>query len=390
MNTDKKKEIKSDKTSFSQINHNKFEEPNVDDINNINNLDNLSDSEENKFENNTNNKGFTPEASMIRLEKLPNNIREIYRNINIATCFDVFLFTLKKRCENSYDNIYEEMWTHNTYKLCIRFKNSHLSDSNEKEDISSEFIEYMSNTPIVAILQTFNDISQINGYNAKLKLEKIENSKSPSNIIEEARQVYFICKDLYHNFVDLYRYCTGTWNPLKKKKSQKNNLRSEFKHYQDNNAPKNFRRNNNDGSKDERTNGSKDERINYSNGSFQRFKERMPVNNQYHDNYQNEPQNSFNNEPLPNRGRSGSTSPTRRTNKSNYGFNKFNSRNYDDFDGRNKTTNSRNHDNFDERNEISRNVSRNNTNRGRGSFKPRTNNSMSGEGVNGGFRTKHK
>ena len=406
--SDKKKEV-----TFLQIEHNEFDELIVDENenNNLDNLNELPDSEENDVENNdkkSDKKMFTPEATMERLEKMPNRIREIYRNADITTCFDVFLYTLKKRCEGNFTNVYEEMWTNNTQKLCVRFKNNYLSNSNEKEDIPNEFIEYMTNTSVVEILQTFNDISQINGHNAKLELEILENTDgSTDKIINQARQYFYACKDLYHNFVDLYQYCTGTWNPYKKRNSQKNNSHSEFKQYKNNYESQNKvstnpKRNNNN-------NTFRDDRPNYSNGSFQRSKNGASSNRQLQNNHleqeknhQETSDNHMKHQSQYGRGRTkyGPNKMSNPVNQDSFNSKNNNFRNKDNFNDRNnfrnqdnfndRNNNFRNQDNFDGRNNNFKNLSKTNTNRDRGSFKFKTNNSMPGENSNGGFRNRHK
>ena len=175
----------------------------LDDLDDLNNIDNLSETDEIESENRDTEKKFTPEATAQRLEKMPNRIREIYRNANISTCFDIFLFTLKKRCEGEFTNIYENMWTNNTYRLCSRFKNNNLTEHTDQYSVPEEFVEYMTNTPVLEILQTFNDISQTNGYNAKLKLDALQDTDGSTNKeIDQASQYLYKCKDIYHNFVN--------------------------------------------------------------------------------------------------------------------------------------------------------------------------------------------
>jgi len=97
------------------------------------------------------------------------------------------------------------------------------------ERVSSELLSYFRTTPVIDILQVFIDVAQQNGYNAKQTMERlIQTAEDKSGRVtdREIFEAQVRCSALFrltHDFVDLRKYCTGTWKP------KRQNRRSEMR-----------------------------------------------------------------------------------------------------------------------------------------------------------------
>ncbi len=181
-------------------------------------------------DNNNNNPGqkfSSPEASALRLSKLPLNVLSVMRMSNEEIIFDAFISELKFRCNDHKNRLdkyaLERMWTQMVFSICMNFRHEHFhGKSHSLENISPDFLQFMRNSNIIDLLQVLVDVAQQSGFQAKDILMTFENNKD-SGITQkdynEAKNRWNSLQQHYHDYVDLFRRCTGTWRPSKNQKS---------------------------------------------------------------------------------------------------------------------------------------------------------------------------
>ena len=167
----------------------------------------------------------SPEAGATRLGKLPPNVLVVLQLLDEETMFNALITELQNRCQECrttlpvYDT--NRMWIQMVFSYCMNFRREKIfSESGTTQDVPPEVLEYMHTTPIVSILQTFVDLAQQTGFQAQQFLDTLEN---------EAVEKFVSIKDhddacsnrnnlqrRYHDYVDLFRHCTGTWKPARK------------------------------------------------------------------------------------------------------------------------------------------------------------------------------
>jgi hypothetical protein len=207
-------------------------------IDNESKIDNFNDCEEddvfnevdveNENEKNTNfeYKFSSPEACAERLGKLPSNILSALRSLNEEVIFDIFITELKVRCHDCKNRLDkyspERMWTQIVFSKCMDFKHEHFRNKNNNLDrVSTDFLTFMRNVDIVSILQILVDVAQQNGYHSKQLFDNLSNEHKMNYInqkdYDDAKNRWLLNQQQYHNYVNLFRHCTGTWKPMKKR-----------------------------------------------------------------------------------------------------------------------------------------------------------------------------
>lgn len=179
------------------------------------NVENCDDNESKKFS--------SPEAGMERLAKIPQNVYKALCLLPIDASFKECVMCIRERCENCRSTMelhcHERMWTHMVFSMCMNFNRDQFGtrSSNNNSIVPQELMDYMRCTPILDMLQLFIDISQQNGFQAQKSLEMMnqenQSKRFTSREYDDAQALCRALKQLYHNFVDLYRHCTGTWKP---------------------------------------------------------------------------------------------------------------------------------------------------------------------------------
>ena len=167
----------------------------------------------------------SPEAGASRLDKLPPNVLVVLQLLDEDVMFYALIMELQTRCHDCRTTlpIYstDRMWIHTVFSFCMNFRREKIiSESGATQDVSAEVQEYMRTTPIVSILQTLVDLAQQTGYQAKQFLDTLENEASTKFVsTQDHDDAYNNCNNLqrrYHDYVDLFRHCTGTWKPPRK------------------------------------------------------------------------------------------------------------------------------------------------------------------------------
>lgn len=184
----------------------------------------------------------SPEAGMERLSKIPGNVCAAICAVGIDNTFREFLTCAKLRCDNCKSTMEmlscERMWTNMVYSMCMDFNRDHFG-KNGSQTVPQELTDYMNSVSMLEMLQVFIDISQQNGFNAQKEYDAMntEGQNQSPNInqrqLDDAQNYCRALKQLYHDFVDLYRHCTGTWKP--RRSAQNARMPQQRGQYQNNN-----------------------------------------------------------------------------------------------------------------------------------------------------------
>lgn len=165
----------------------------------------------------------SPEAAAERLEKIPSQVLDDFKNINMNSMFHSYILELHKRCNDLRDNedsySYKRMWIQGTLTVCNDFYHNILYS---KDIILGEdpeaFKAYMKERTEVEILQLFIDVSQRVGFSVRkeLKLATSEGSKSTKKEIDALHKRCVESRRRYYSFVRLFKKCTGSWKPTRR------------------------------------------------------------------------------------------------------------------------------------------------------------------------------
>lgn len=256
--------------------------------------DAFSDNEESenidKADEDANEHRFSPEVGAERLSKLPSQVHNCFQ-VSLERCFDALINELKNRCTNyktsSDPHAFERMWTQMVLSNCLTFKQEHFkTKTNMVDRHPQELVEYMKSSAIVDLLQTFNDVSQQNGYYARQEYEKLledyNNEKSPGKKtipqrkIDDTKERSYYLQSFYRDFVDLYHRCTGTWKPKRnQRRIQANKNNQHAGHSQDKMENKGFSNN------DDQYNRFHDKKYNHGNNEQKGFNRQYERRNSY-------------------------------------------------------------------------------------------------------------
>jgi hypothetical protein len=172
----------------------------------------------------------SPEAGEERLGKIPKEILTLLQTQSMETSFGAMITEVKRRCDEVRETLQpldiKRMWTQMVFGWCMDFRRTHFPkkrtfnqalDQTSNECVPLVFSNYMKNTDLVDLLQMFIDIAQQNGFHAqqnKHNLDEVSRTKRVSQqMFNDAQNYCDTLQQLYHDFVDLYRHCTGTWRP---------------------------------------------------------------------------------------------------------------------------------------------------------------------------------
>jgi len=178
------------------------------------------DNAENDSDDESTRKFSSPESGAERLKQLPQKVCDFYHLVPIETAFNAFLKSLRNRCadcKTTHDKFsYEKMWMSMVFSICMDFRRDVFqSKSDDMDQTPVEIRDWMDQTGIIEILQTFIDVAQQNGHEAKNELAKQEENTESKNQrhTDNIKSRCSALQNRYHSFVDLYRRCTGTWKP---------------------------------------------------------------------------------------------------------------------------------------------------------------------------------
>lgn len=161
-------------------------------------------------------------ASMERLSKLPYDILNVFNIINIGVIFGVFLLEIRKRnkqlAKNQGIHSTVRMWTGNVYFFCYKFHKKHFQNTFYVDKIPNCITEFIKMTPITDLLQIFIDVIQQKSYFARKQLKVLYHRDVIKRNKKEIIQLKIRCRyfeNMYYDFVDLYKKCTGNKIPKK-------------------------------------------------------------------------------------------------------------------------------------------------------------------------------
>ena len=171
-------------------------------------------------ENENEHKFSSPATGIERLSKLPSDVLYGLQILSIETTFNLFIEEIQNRCheyKNTHDRFsFERMWVQTVFGRCMDFRREHFHTKVMLNRVPIEITNFMKNNSLIDLLQIFIDLSQQNGYHAKLAFDTLKNNTSRRVTQRELDDAYNGCvasQKLYHDFVDLYRHCIGTWRP---------------------------------------------------------------------------------------------------------------------------------------------------------------------------------
>lgn len=170
----------------------------------------------------TQNKKFSSsEASIERLSKLSDEVINEFKlwSRNFDSIFNIFIAEIRTRCieykttRDHHDT--ERMWMQIVFSMCMSFRYDHnLRPKQYTETEFNNINKYMKTASVIDLLQIFIDITQQNCHNVKQIINSHDNNSLQTDS-DELKYNESMLQQLYHDFVDLYRRCTGTWKPLK-------------------------------------------------------------------------------------------------------------------------------------------------------------------------------
>lgn len=178
---------------------------------------------------------YTIDAAKERLQALPINVWDSFMEIGIEFAFNLFIDELKERRNSTALSLaihsYEKMWFGIVYSLCMNFRNFNIEyntkiDTKHLSDSLEIVKKYLASESVPNILQNFNDITQVEAFDTR------------DNTDEYAYNNYMY--NLYKEFVNLYRQCTGTWRPTFKKYHKNTNRTQHHNEHQDNNTKQRY------------------------------------------------------------------------------------------------------------------------------------------------------
>ncbi|BCS83364.1 hypothetical protein QLL95_gp0759 [Cotonvirus japonicus] len=161
---------------------------------------------------------YSAEAGAARLAKLPKQICDEIKKLGYDIAFKKFIEELVddvRSNRSSGDNIdsFENMWYRMALTICNSFYYRNFGRRygarQEADDalISNELREYICQTPVLDVIQTFIDLTQQDG-----------NLNNKQNQDEQFIRYH---RFLYRSFVTLYHQCNGTWKPQKHNNNRK-------------------------------------------------------------------------------------------------------------------------------------------------------------------------
>ena len=170
----------------------------------------------------------SPEAGAERLENLPPGVLDSMRRMRVPQCFSMLIDELKSRCQtlrSDRDMIdFERMWTHMVLNNCQVFRLEHFKERPDPlEQAPTSLCDFMASSSVVCLLQTFNDLTQQDGFKAKQNLNALTDENSTRRVTErqldDARDRCRELQQLYRDCVRLFQMCTGTWRPRPNRRS---------------------------------------------------------------------------------------------------------------------------------------------------------------------------
>lgn len=165
----------------------------------------------------------SPEASAERLSKMPETVHTSLQLMSEENIFNAVINEIQARCQKCREKCsvydFEKMWTHMVKTYCMSFRSQYFTRNSRAtilDQIPEAVMQYMKNMTLVELLQMVVDLAQQRGYRAKQRLDsffdqdKLTVSQQEYDRAKEKCNYFYHC---YHNYVDLFRLCTGSWRP---------------------------------------------------------------------------------------------------------------------------------------------------------------------------------
>ena len=163
------------------------------------------------------------ESTNERINKIPSDVLKEIKICGMKTFFGIFLKKLNTICialEKTLDVLdTQRMWTNIVYNMCVSFNNEYLRDEMERfdriENIATVY-DYVQSISIFDSLQLLVDLARQNCHDSRYDLDDISTKQNITRQeFYDVETRYYLMRDLYFDFMELYRHCTGTWKPKK-------------------------------------------------------------------------------------------------------------------------------------------------------------------------------
>lgn len=143
-----------------------------------------------------------------RISALPDQVRFILLNQDIAISFNAFINVLKSKLDVT--DQYQRLWTNVVYNMCIVFKRDNFLNIFATE-FNPVIIEFMKQNEIKDVLQIFPDIAHQNALKTMNDMKNQLNNNCSDRDLQEICKLFLKQESLYGRFFNLYKNCTETF-----------------------------------------------------------------------------------------------------------------------------------------------------------------------------------